>query len=179
MRELQSDTVECPRCHQVKPTEDFYRVSTRPNGLSHKCKQCIGELNKTQKYKATKQKYVQTHRDKYRDWQKRWDKTHPLRRKEIDRCFRLRRKQKVISHYGGQCACCGEKILDFLAIDHIDGGGSQERKRLKMGGNGIYLFIIKNDFPSGFRVLCHNCNWGIHVNNGICPHKLDQPANLT
>lgn len=177
MSELQFNTALCPRCGKVKSIDDFYKIQTRPKGISHKCKQCISELNKTPNYKKTRSAYIQKNVSKYKQWQKQWDARHPIQRKEIDRRSRLRRKQKVIKHYGGQCSCCGEKILDFLAIDHINGGGTQERNKLKMGGNGIYLYIIRENFPQGFRVLCHNCNWGVHVNHGVCPHKLNTLLN--
>jgi len=40
-------------------------------------------------------------------------------------------RMTVLKHYGGtppKCACCGESHLEFLAIDHIKGGGIKERK---------------------------------------------------
>ena len=53
----------------------------------------------------------------------------------------FRRKQlrvDALVAYGGQCACCGEKAYEFLAIDHINGGGLAERRRL--GGGGEYIY---------------------------------------
>ena len=66
------------------------------------------------------------------------------------------------------CMCCGEKEIKFLCIDHINGGGVKHRKQIK-GGN-IYLWLKKNNYPSGFRTLCHNCNsaFGFY---GECPHN--------
>jgi hypothetical protein len=31
---------------------------------------------------------------------------------------------EMLSAYGGKCVCCGESEYKFLAIDHINGGGS-------------------------------------------------------
>jgi len=70
------------------------------------------------------------------------------------------------------CNCCGEKHYQFLAIDHVDdryGTGKSHRKR---NGASLCNWLIKNGFPEGFRVLCHNCNLGRSLNGGICPHKL-------
>ena len=80
---------------------------------------------------------------------------------------------EVLKHYSHSeipyCNCCGEIELDFLSIDHIGGGGNEHRK--KLGNLTIFEWLIKNDFPSGFQVLCMNCNWGRARNHGICPHK--------
>ena len=81
-------------------------------------------------------------------------------------------RKKVLSFYGKgdpQCECCGEKILEFLSIDHIGGGGTKHRQ--KIGFGRIYYWIIQNNFPNGFRVLCHNCNQAIGL-YGKCPHNI-------
>jgi hypothetical protein len=112
----------------------------------------------------------------------------PLRRKEnhkkwhlqnrekvlvIQKQYRLRRKIKVLEKYSNgniECSCCRESVLEFLSIDHINGGGTSHRKSLKSAD--IYAWLLKNDFPKGFRILCHNCNQAIGK-YGICPHKRD------
>lgn len=66
------------------------------------------------------------------------------------------------------CSCCGEGVLTFLALDHIDGGGGRHRR--ETGGGGFYLWLKKNGYPPGFRILCHNCNLGRQINGGMCPH---------
>lgn len=50
-------------------------------------------------------------------------------------------------------------------------GGARHLKSIKNIGFGIYDWLIKNNFPSGFQVLCCNCNYGKNSNHGICPHK--------
>ncbi len=90
---------------------------------------------------------------------------------------RRKNKMTIISNYGGQCACCGETKMEFLTIDHIDGGGTQHRKSLVQSGTTIYRWIIKNNFPKGFQVLCLNCNMGRYLNGGICPHQQQVEIN--
>jgi hypothetical protein len=82
-------------------------------------------------------------------------------------------RKAVFEHYGNKCACCGESIKEFLTIDHIDGGGTKHRKEIK---EKIITWLYRNNFPEGFQTLCFNCNWGKHINGGICPHK--SKANL-
>ena len=42
-----------------------------------------------------------------------------------------------------------------------------------MGGANLMHWIIVNNFPTGFQILCHNCNFakGIVRNNNKCPHQ--------
>jgi hypothetical protein len=82
----------------------------------------------------------------------------------------------VLQHYGGKqpsCKCCGFSDFRVLTIDHIEGGGRAHRL-ITGKGMGLYLWLRKNGYPEGFRVLCHNCN---HVRGhvrgyvGPCPHE--------
>lgn len=80
-------------------------------------------------------------------------------------------RMEILQAYGGPepaCVCCGEREPLFLALDHINGGGHQQRKEL--GSGGFYTWLRKNNYPAGFQVLCHNCNFGRQINGGACPH---------
>lgn len=78
---------------------------------------------------------------------------------------------EVMDAYGGRfCACCGESELKFLAIDHVNGGGGRHRREVG-GSDKVFRDLKKRGFPPGFQVLCHNCNFGRHINGGVCPHK--------
>jgi hypothetical protein len=67
-----------------------------------------------------------------------------------------------------RCECCGEVRLPFLTIDHVEGGGSSHRRELN---SSIYKWLKKTGYPSGFRILCYNCNMA-YAFLGFCPHKL-------
>lgn len=73
--------------------------------------------------------------------------------------YRTERRLRIINHYGGRCEDCGESDYRFLEIDHIDGGGVRHIKEIRKQGFEINSWIIKNGYPSGFRILCGNCNW--------------------
>ncbi len=93
----------------------------------------------------------------------------------ISRKFRDKRTRwriKVINHYSkglNVCSCCGESDVRFLTIDHINGGGRQDKDF--NGGNNRYRKLISKGYPDGFQVLCFNCNCARAINGGICPHK--------
>jgi hypothetical protein len=35
----------------------------------------------------------------------------------------------------------------------------------------VLRYIIKNNYPDDFQILCANCNWGKQLNGGVCPHQ--------
>lgn len=86
---------------------------------------------------------------------------------------RLSTKLAVLKHYGGKCFCCGENDEIFLNIDHTSQDGSAHRKSMgsrTWGGKELYRWLQKNNYPTGFRVLCFNCNFAIY-HRGVCPHQ--------
>ena len=123
-----------------------------------------------EKRKTYLREYYTEHKDENREWRKGY------REKEIvvRAIARRKRRLKVLTHYSGgepHCACCGEKALEFLCIDHINGGGIKHRAELgfKGGGSQFYSWLIKENFPMDYRVLCHNCNMALGF-YGYCPH---------
>lgn len=83
-----------------------------------------------------------------------------------------RLKGKVFALLGDHCECCEEKNVEFLAIDHIDGGGYAHRK--KRNQSGVYRDILKLENPkASYRILCFNCNWSLGT-YGYCPHKKEK-----
>lgn len=85
-------------------------------------------------------------------------------------------KKFVLGRYGGRCACCGEKHLDFLNIDHVNNDGAEHRRETKnqqLSGAGMYRWLKRREYPTGFQVLCFNCNVSKHINRGICIHQIE------
>ena len=142
------DGKKCFRCLEVKPESEYYK---KRNGLMAQCKSCYGDACRS-----------------YR-------KDNIVRIREHDRRRAEAVKYDVMSHYSStaypQCSCCGEENITFLAIDHTDGGGSRMRREgTHKTGYMMYKYLKKNNYPDGFQVLCHNCNWGKH-HHGVCPHE--------
>lgn len=157
----------CSQCKERLPGEKFgknYSSKNRP--VSYRCRGCDA-LNARKRYQANPEKYRQIAlkcHDKYREKKIAYMKE-----------YGKKLKKKIFNHYGGfMCSCCGEKEKKFLTIDHINGGGTKHRKETNGGGRTTYRWIIKNNFPEGFRVLCMNCNFGAGQNNGVCPHEEQQ-----
>ena len=54
---------------------------------------------------------------------------------------------------------CGENRLACLSLDHIKGGGNQERKKLKKMGRTFYQWLKKQGYPPEHQTLCMNCQF--------------------
>lgn len=77
-------------------------------------------------------------------------------------------RERAFAGYGGRCVCCKENRFEFLALDHVNGGGRKDRETRST--QQIARFVVKNNHPDEFRVLCHNCNSAVGW-YGTCPHQ--------
>lgn len=113
------------------------------------------------------------------EYLKTWQKTNRAHINVYHQQYRRQLKLEVLGHYSdGEvcCACCGEGMLDFLNLDHIDGLGSEHRLktfgRASAAGYVLYVHLRARNFPPGFQVLCYNCNLACRFGKQ-CPHQLE------
>jgi len=153
---------KCFECGDTN-SDNFYRGKS-PSLKCH-CKSCIRKRRKERYYKTRKETIEYT-----RNWQKRNPEKHRENSKRAMRKHQQKLKRICIAHYSNEtnnCACCGDNNMEFLTIDHINGGGSKHRKQIK---GHFYEWLIKNNYPEGYRVLCMNCNHSLGI-YGYCPHN--------
>ena len=146
----------CISCGGIFPSsaEYFYRNKSNHAGLTRLCKPC----NKIKDKNRPKKKYVLT------DYQKEiYRKKRKAREKEC-RILCLKYYSNSDVPY---CRCCGEKTIEFLTLDHINGGGRKHRKEI--GSNNYYRWLVKNK-PEIIQILCYNCNCS-KGHFGHCPHE--------
>ena len=110
-------------------------------------------------------------REKNRMW---YHKTK-FNRKNHKKTYTDKIRKHVIEHYSPtlRCVCCNESEYEFLTIDHISNKNEYGHSEKIKGGWNLINWIYQNNFPSGFRVLCWNCNSGRgkRNTNGVCPHE--------
>lgn len=140
----------CPTCGVLVTEANCYGFVSR---RSYRCKACC----KTQS--------------------KNWALANPAKKAAFNKAstkkWRRKLRIEVLTHYSStpypSCVCCEETHIEFLAVDHIAGGG--EAQRTAIGGpDYFYHWLRKNNFPEGFRVLCHNCNMSLGFYK-YCPHN--------
>lgn len=74
--------------------------------------------------------------------------------------YRLNYRSLIFEHYGKICVCCAERQRIFLSIDHIENDGRKHRN------TDVAFWIVRNNFPKGFQILCFNCNCAKKLNGG-------------
>jgi len=140
------------------------------------CKDCLAISGRVRS-----QKYYQENKDKLKIERKKYfvDYYSKNKKKIAEKAhkYQLKLKEEIFENYGGaKCVCCGEKNIEFLSLDHTNGGGNKDRKLLtgsdRNGGYHFYYFLKKAGFPNKdkYQVLCMNCQFGT-LNGRICPHK--------
>lgn len=65
-------------------------------------------------------------------------------------------RHAALDALGGRCAHCGIDDYRVLCIDHVNGGGTQERKS---GKKQLSFYRAVSMDTHGFQALCWNCNW--------------------
>lgn len=155
-----SKTVRAFRCFNCQ--KGFLKERAKARRAAHVCNQCGGPNE---------------------DWQQRVNccscraakHIYDIRRNAAGKASHRVLKLEVLSAYGGlRCACCGEEHVEFLTLDHVNGGGNEHRLALtgSRTGGKLYRRLKELGFPNDppLQVLCLNCNWAKgHFDS--CPHQ--------
>jgi hypothetical protein len=112
-------------------------------------------------------RYKLVHPDKVRQTERNYRKSHPQKMKDKKARYYLKHREEIrkkakeelknlfnlcLDHYGRSCSLC--KSENNLVIDHVGGNNGDSPKNYRT----LWVWIIKNAFPFGFRTLCGSCN---------------------
>ena len=133
-------------------------------------------IKKYQKeWRKNNQKWIEKYKGENRE---EYNKKNVSRDKKIKNDVMVHYSKKLSNSDVPCCNCCGEnQFLVFLTIDHIKGWKnynepdlSKRKGAKRLGGKELYRYLQKNNFPSGYQVLCMNCN-SAKSENEFCPHQ--------
>jgi predicted transposase YbfD/YdcC len=141
--EIAIDAISCRKC--LDKQIDRQKAIRDKNTHGGLCVQCGGDLG------SSTGKRCKTCIEKRNEWYQ------GSTTQDKDKKRRDNHRVEVLEHYGGKCVCCGETEPYFLAVDHISGDGNSHRRKINKWGSGFFKWLIDNQFPDGFQVLCHNC----------------------
>lgn len=164
-RDIKLYEVTCSKCGTVH---------SRVKKGSTICKECRSIANKKwmEENKERRKKYMEKYRSRRNRLQQIW------REKNKEKVFQYQQKIRleILNHYSKtplpSCACCSERNIEFLTLDHIYNNGAEERKN-GLEGRNLFYYLRKNNFPDGYQVLCMNCNWA-KAKYGYCPHNISK-----
>jgi hypothetical protein len=158
-----TNSKKCPQCGISKDLSQYSKGTCM-------CKSCKSEKNKAHmKVIRSNPEKLSRHRAVHNKWQQTSKGKKTL--SEYFKGYRRETKAIVIENYGGKCNCCGTTVLEFLTIDHINGGGRAHRKTIS---GHIYRWLINNNFPKDdYQLLCMNCNSAKGLYNLTIPQIQD------
>ena len=85
-----------------------------------------------------------------------WNSFHKERVREYVSNYNKEGRRIALDYYGNRCSKCGyNQDLRALDFDHINNDGANFRKTV----SNIGPWLVRNDFPEEFQLLCRNCNW--------------------
>jgi len=141
----------CIKCDTVLTDVNWYKSHQKKH--YYICKKCYKKIHPNN-WSKWKQKYPKLNRELVR-----------LSRRKLDK----KRRKQIFDLLGNKCSnpfnidhTSFEKEPDYiycLQIDHVNGGGSEERKKI---GGGSLMKLIYEKVKSGskdYQLLCANCNW--------------------
>jgi len=107
------------------------------------------------KRKAYQKKYVST--PQYQAYRKEYNKRVSARYGEAH----ANRRKALLDLMGGKCKRCDFSDYRALQIDHVNGGGSKERKRTDYNTKKHHEEVTKSilNKEQKYQLLCANCNW--------------------
>ena len=98
--------------------------------------------------------------------------------------YPFRTKMKIFQLLGNRCVRCGFLDIRALQIDHVNGGGTNERRiagttrTQTHSSNNLYYYYkyVLEKIQNGskdYQLLCANCNWIKRWENKEFIHKQD------
>jgi len=148
----------CARCKIAKKLSLFYRNCKSKDLATSRCIKCIKEVHKKD-YAENKAKF------------KVWSKNSYIKNFRTRQKWNAEKYRKSLANLleilGNRCVKCGITDKRILQLDHVNGGGSQDRRNNSTG----YLYyqkiadsILKGN--KGFQLLCANCNLVAGIEKG-------------
>jgi len=159
----------CTKCGQELPLDQFGKFKQSKDGLAYKCKKCVADYQKRYREQPLVKAAEAARR---RDNKHRWESSKPWYKRQYQQLhnpeIRESRRKKyhaermeIIAHYSnGQECCqgCGCSDVRVLTVDHIKNNGNEHRA-LDPSANKIYKWLLRNGLPTGFQILCWNCQF--------------------
>jgi hypothetical protein len=139
--------MKCNKCQQDKKLDEMKRDRSLTNGVAGRCKDCSAQASRA---------WYQANLDQARESARHRRSLAPDKFRMAAGLSNQRLREKVVTLLGSRCSKCGLTDKRVLQVDHIFGGGNDERKRL--GPRGTYHRVLETS-GEGYQLLCANCNW--------------------
>jgi hypothetical protein len=93
-------------------------------------------------------------RERHTDFMRNYRPKHRIQMRKYDREWWNKFRKQAITALGNKCVICGFSDWRGLCVDHINGKGNEEFR--KIGNKAIYRKVIKDQ--TGYQCLCATHN---------------------
>ena len=160
---------ELSRLRRLKDPEKFKKyqkewMEKNPNKV--KVSQKKYYHNNKEARLVNSQKWINENPERYQKRSQDYRDSHKkqFQKRNMDRRF------LVLSHYSKIisksnipiCGNCGLTKIEFLHIDHIIGRKNTDEPKHLRGCSNLINYLIRENFPKDYQILCGNCNWLKH-----------------
>lgn len=139
---------QCRQCKVVKPASGFSVDRNTKDGFHNSCRAC----ETRRKREALKARLKVAAPDDP------WLLNYQEKRRCKDRRRMLRSRSLSLAFLGGKCVRCGFDDPRALQVDHINGGGCQERKQRGVLSAHLLMNDIAKCGLEKYQLLCANCH---------------------
>lgn len=140
----------CKECNIEKPLSSFWFSDKSKGYRKSRCIDCLTISNSIRS-----KKYYYKHKERIIENIRKYKDQNPDVHLKSCRKHFNNIKMQAFDLLGNKCVMCPIDNIELLHIDHINGGGLQERKKLSQAQ--LYRKILFD--PDPYQLLCANCNW--------------------
>jgi hypothetical protein len=123
------------------------------------------------KDKILQQQKKYSSRPERKKYRKKFHLEHKDEENKWQRDYRLKLRMTVFSLMGNKCARCGFSDNRALQVDHVNGGGTKERKNFNCS-ESYWIHILDTFDTSKYQLLCANCNLIKKYENKEFPNRI-------
>lgn len=167
--------IKCWRCEQLKPHHAKNMCEQCYHWISGKTYRILfpertKESRKKQYWKNPEKnrengkQYYQENKEKVLLRTREYLKRHPDKARKYSSYklegFYIHALDIVCNSYEHKCVKCGDQNLFHFQFDHINNGGTKERRSGGLYGDKLYHWILKHPEKARqkYQILCANCN---------------------
>lgn len=116
---------------------------------------------KTQKWKDYRRNWYLENREHVNEYNKNNYAINIESRRVTRKYNNKKNRLEIIELLGGVCKHCGFSDTRALQIDHVNGGGTKERKSFGHSASSLFRKVRESIEAGSFeyQLLCANCNW--------------------
>lgn len=141
----------CPKCGRLLPDEDFYRASSRRDGLDCYCKDCRKESNMRyseagQERRSRRLAADPEYRTKVADYNRNYQRSHYMKKKNIEDGDRVALRNDCVE-FMREVDACVKEVVKAAAADKL--GEKEVLKMCELMGGSVGLLMRVVDCLGG------------------------------